>query len=127
VPVPSPSAINESPTTPATLSLALPQVPTWTNLVREENGTYKQTAQHPELNTCLSAAVKRANANVVLVDSFPGWHTKEVWLLESPRTEFARRRDNSRFINAVAERSDVDVNYRHCLISTVITVSRVRL
>jgi len=52
-------------------------IPTWTDLVWEENGTYKQTAQHPELNACLSATVKRANANLVLVDSFPSLHVRD--------------------------------------------------
>lgn len=97
-------------------------VPTWTDLVQEEDGAYKQTSQHPELNTCLSATIKRANTNLVVFDAFPSLHIRYTWLLDSLRLEFAIRRDRSLFINAVAERADVDENYLNCLISMVITL-----
>ena len=100
---------------------------TWTDLVQEDNGTYKQTAQHPELNACLSATVKRANANLVLVDAFPSLLTRDEWVLVSLRMELAARRGSSHFINAVAERVNVDEYYLNCLLAMVTaTFSHVR-
>jgi len=98
----------------------------WTDLVQEGNGTYKQTAQHPELNACLSSAIRRATANLVLVDAFPSLHTRDAWALESLKSELSVQRNGSNFINAVASRAEVDEHYLNCLLSMVIPGSRTR-
>ena len=102
------------------------RVPTWTDLVQEENGAYKQTAQHPELNACLGAAVKRANTKLLFIDAFPSLHDRDTWILDSLRAELAIWREGSHFLNAVAERVNVDENYLNCLLSMVIAGSRAR-
>ena len=97
----------------------LQQAPTWTDLVQEENGSYKQTSQHPEIYACLSATVKRATANLVLVNAFPSLHDRDAWVLDSLMTELLIRQNNSYFIGAVAERVKIDEHYLNCLISMV--------
>ena len=101
-------------------------IPTWTDLVQEENGSYKQTSQHPELNACLSAAVKRANTKLLFVDAFPSLHDRDTWTLDSLRTELSIRRESSHFVDAVAKRVSVDEHYLNCLLSMVIAGSRAR-
>ena len=100
--------------------------PAWTDLVQEENGKYKQTSQRPELNACLGAAVKCATANLVLFDAFPSLHVRDKWALDSLRAEFAMRRGDSPFIDAVEKRSRVDKNYLLSLLSMVNINSRAR-
>ena len=94
-------------------------MPPWTDLAQEANGSYKQTAQHPKINACLSATVKHATTNLVLVDAFPLLHHQDVWALDVLRMEFLIRQNNSPIINAVAEQEKVDENYHICLLSMV--------
>ncbi|KAF9790564.1 hypothetical protein BJ322DRAFT_1017247 [Thelephora terrestris] len=43
--------------------------PGFTDLVQEDNRSYKQTSQTTKFNNCLSAVVKRANSNLLLINS----------------------------------------------------------
>ena len=100
----------------------IPAWPTHTNLLQDGDGSYKQTGQISEINNCLGAAVKRANANLVLTHSFPEIDEQERWLVESLNFEL-NERSRSRIVTAVRERASVDVNYFHCLLSMVIANS----
>ena len=95
---------------------------TFTNLVQDGDGFYKQTGQITEINNCLGAAVKRANANLVLIDSFPGVDVQEQWLADALRFELTAR-GQDHIISAVRERANADINYFHCLLSMVIADS----
>ena len=94
----------------------------YTNLVEDSDGTYKQTGQVTEINNCLGAAVKRANANLVLIHSFPNVDEQERWLAESLNFELAAR-SQSHVIVAVREWASADINYFHRLLSMVIAGS----
>jgi len=96
-------------------------IPTWpdfTNLVQEEDGTYKQTGQITEISACLGAAIKRANTNLILKDSFPGIEEQEEWLVDALRFEL-NARSQSCIIDVVGERAKTDINYFNCLLSMV--------
>ena len=98
------------------------QVVTWpafTNLIQDSDGSYKQTGQTTEISNCLSAAVKRAHSNLLLINSFPGLEEQERWLTEALKFELPSRTD-SPIIQAVGERAKVDLNYFYCLLSMVI-------
>ena len=82
-------------------------------------GSYKQTGQITKVNNCLSAAVRRANTNLVLVDSFPNVGEQEQWLVDALGFELTARNQNH-IIKAVGECARVDINYFHCLLSMVI-------
>jgi len=100
-------------------------VPTWpkfTELIQDDDGSYKQTGQITEINNCLGAAVKRANANIVLIGSFPNIDEQEQWLVDALTFELTSR-SQSHVIEEVRERARVDVNYFHSLLSMVITDS----
>ena len=111
----------------AELGAQQPPVPAWpefTNLVQEDDGSYKQTSQTPEINACLGAAVKRANANLVLIDSFPDIDDQEHWLVDALNFELTV--NQSRIVNVVGERARADDNYFNCLLSMVIVVPSTR-
>lgn len=102
-------------------------VPSWTDLAQEGNGTYKQTAQHPEINACLSAMVKHATTNLVLVNAFPSLHDRDAWTLATLRMELSIRWNDSPVINAVAEQVNDDKRYLNCLFSMVTASSRTQI
>ncbi|KAF9782956.1 hypothetical protein BJ322DRAFT_1220044 [Thelephora terrestris] len=92
--------------------------PAFTELIQAEDGSYKQTGQITEINNCLSVAVKRANANLVLTDSFPDTEVQEQWLADA--LKFALSPENqSHVITKVGERARVDINYFNCLLSMI--------
>ena len=68
-----------------------PAWPAFTNLVQDDDGSYKQTGQTTEINNGLSAAVKRANSNLLLIDSFPDVERQEQWLVDALRRELSSR------------------------------------
>ena len=97
------------------------QVVTWpafTNLIQDSDGSCKQTGQTTEISNCLSAAVKRANSNLLLINSFPDLEEQERWLTETLKFELSSRTD-SPIIQAVGERAKVDLNYFYCLLSII--------
>ncbi|KAF9791889.1 hypothetical protein BJ322DRAFT_1015835 [Thelephora terrestris] len=97
---------------------SIPSWPAFTELAQAEDGSYKQTGQTIEINNCLSTAVKRANANLVLNDSFPDTEDQEQWLSDALR--FALSAGNqSHVINMVGERARVDIKYFNCLLSMI--------
>lgn len=93
--------------------------PVSTELVQAEDGSYKQTGQIIEINNCLSAAVKRANSNLVLINSFPGIEDQEQWLADALKFELSAG-NQSHVIKMVGERARVHINYFNCLLSMVI-------
>jgi len=99
-----------------------PAGPTFTDLVQDGDGSYKQTGQIIEINNCLGAAVKRANANLVLIDSFPDVDEQERWMVDALKFGLAAG-SQSHIIKAVEDRARADSNYFHCLLSMVIAGS----
>lgn len=104
------------------LAWPAPAWPTFTDLVQDGDGSYKQTGQIIEINNCLGAAVKRANANLVLIDSFPDIDEQERWLVDALKFGLTAG-SQSHAIKAVEEWARVDGNYFHCLLSMVIAGS----
>ena len=101
------------------LAQPTPAWPAFTDLFEDGDGTYKQTGQITEINNCLGAAVKRANSNLVLVNSFPSVDEQERWLVDALGFELTARSQN-RTIEAVGERARADGDYFHSLLSMVI-------
>lgn len=99
-----------------------PGWPASTELIRAEDGFYKQTGQIIEINNCLSAAVKRANSNLVLINSFPGIEDQERWLADALKFELSAG-NQSHVIKMVGERARVHTNYFNCLLSMVIELT----
>lgn len=95
-------------------------MPALADLIQDDDGSYKQTSQHPEISAFLSATVKQATINLVLFNAFPSLHVRDLWLVDSLRAELAIRRKTSNIINAVAERVEVDEQYLGSLLSMVI-------
>ncbi|KAF9780632.1 hypothetical protein BJ322DRAFT_1112629 [Thelephora terrestris] len=98
-----------------------PPVPAWpafTELIQEDNGSYKQTSQTAEINNCLSAAVKRANSNLLLINSFPDVDQQEQWLVDGLKFELSAR-TCGHVIKAVGECARVDIDYFYCLLSMI--------
>ena len=100
--------------------IQLQPMPALADLIQEDDGSYKQTSQHPEISAFLGATVKQATANLILFNAFPSLHTRDLWLVDSLRAELAIRRKASNIINAVAERVEVDEHYLGSLLSMVI-------
>ena len=113
-PLPAPSVPVFSP------GVQLQPMPALADLIQEDDGSYKQTSQHPEISAFLGATVKQATANLILFNAFPSLHTRDLWLMDSLRAELAIRRKASNIINAVAERVEVDEHYLGSLLSMVI-------
>ncbi|KAF9790875.1 hypothetical protein BJ322DRAFT_1017503 [Thelephora terrestris] len=104
------------------LAQPVPAWPAFTELIQEDNGSYKQTSQTTEISNCLSAAVKRANSNLLLIDSFPDVDQQERWLVDALKFELSAR-TCGHVIKAVGERARVDLDYFYCLPSMVIAGS----
>lgn len=117
-PVPNPLP---APTIPVfNPGIQLQPMPALADLIQEDDGSYKQTSQHPEISAFLGATVKQATANLILFNAFPSLHTRDLWLVDSLRAELTIRRKTSNIINAVAERVEVDEQYIGSLLSMVI-------
>ena len=97
------------------LQLLVPQPPPeWlaaTDLVKREDGKYRQSDQSPEIQACLSAAVQRANANLVFISGFPDPLTKRRWLTGALKMELGERRKGSATIAIVDDRARDDERY----------------
>jgi hypothetical protein len=102
----------------------VPAWPEFTELVQDDDGTYKQTGQTTEISSLLSAAVKRANSNLLLINSFPEVEEQEQWLVDALRLEFSTRA-HSHVIKVVGERASVEINYFRCLLSMVMIAGSV--
>lgn len=118
---------------PATILQPLvPQLPpAWlvaTDLVKREDGNYRQSDQTPEIQACLSAAVQRANANLVFNSGFPDPLTKGRWLASALTTELGERRKGGGTIAIVDDRARNEGRYFSRLQSmvtySVVTVTR---
>lgn len=78
--------------------------PAFTDLVRDSDGSYKQISKITEINNCLSAAVKRADSNIVLISPSPGVEKQEQWPVDALKFElYARIRGH--VIKVVGERA----------------------
>lgn len=95
--------------------------PAFTDLIQDDNGSYKQTRQISEINNFLGGVVKRANSNLVLVNSFPDPEQQEQWLVNALNSELAAKNGNH-VINAVGERAMADANYFNRLLSMVMLI-----
>lgn len=104
------------------LTHPIPAWPASTDLIQEDNGSYKQTSQTTEISNCLSAAVKQANSNLLLINSFPDVDQQERWLVDALKLELSTR-TCGHVIRAVGECARADINYFYCLLSMVIAGS----
>lgn len=101
------------------LAQSIPGWPAFTNLVRDSDRSYRQTSQITEINNFLSAAVKRANANLVLISSFPNVEQQEQWLVDALKFELYAG-TCGHVINVVGERASRETDYFYSLLSMVI-------
>jgi len=95
--------------------------PAFTNLIQDDNGSYKQSHQISNINNFLSGVVKRANSNLVLVNLFVVPEQQEQWLVRALDSELAAKNENH-IIGMVRERVMADVNYFNQLLSMVTPV-----
>ena len=105
------------PLAPGPLPLAWPAI---TDLVIGKEGRYQQSDQIPEIQACLSASVRRANANLALLDGFPDPHRKGQWLADALGMELSKRRNTSINVAAVDDRARHDAQYFNRLLYMVI-------
>ena len=100
----------------------IPPLPVWpaiTTLQVGKDGRIQQSNQIPEVQACLRAAVRRANANLALVDGFPDLHRRGAWLSQALGTELNRRRNESTSMEAIADRALFDQQYFNSLLHMV--------
>lgn len=102
---------------PHTPQLLPPVWPAITDLVKGRDGRYQQSDQIPEIQACLKAAVRRANANLGFYDAFPDTHRKGEWLANALVKELGARRNGT--IEAVDDRARHDDQYFNRLLSMV--------
>ena len=99
----------------AALQALVPQLPpAWlaaTDLIKREDGNYRQSDQTPKIQACLSAAVQRANANLVSNSGFPDPLTKGRWLAGALKMELGERRKGGATIAIVDDRARNDERY----------------
>jgi len=103
-----------------------PPVPAWpaiTDLVVGREGHYQQSDQIPEVQACLRAAVRRANANLALLDGFPDPRRKGQWLADALGMELSECRNASTNMAAVDDRARHDVQYFNRLLYMVTFVA----
>ena len=93
------------------------------DLVVGPEGRFRQSDQIPEIQTCLGAAVRRANANLVFLDAFPDAHRKGQWLAQALATELNDRRNTSTSIEAVDDRARREDQYFNRLLYMVTWLS----
>ena len=118
---PTPNIVSplESAVAPAVLQ-PLPLVwPAITDLVVGKDGRYQQSDQIPEIQACLRAAVRRANADLAFLDAFPDTHRKGLWLAQALSVELGERRRGSMSIEAVDDRARHDERYFNRLLFMV--------
>lgn len=106
--------------TPLPMPTPLPPVwPAISQLVEGRNGRYQQSDQIPEIQACLRGVVRRANANLALVDGFPSPHRRGQWLAEALVSELRERRKGSMNMAAVDDRAQQDGQYFNNLLYMV--------
>lgn len=105
---------------PSALYPPPPMWPAVTNLVAGRDGSFQQSSQTPEVQACLSAAVRRANANLVFIDGFPDALRKNQWLGEALVIELSDRRGGSASMAAIDDRARGDEKYIKQLLYMVI-------
>jgi hypothetical protein len=88
-----------------------PEWPKWTDLVGNADGQHSHSSQIPEIQACLSSAVRRANSKLVLINGFPDVKTKGQWLSSALKTELNERRAESQIIQDVNARAECDKQY----------------
>ena len=122
-PLPMPYIVQ--PPGPIVLPPALgPLTPAWpaiTDLVVGREGRYQQSDQIPEVQACLRAAVRRANANLALLDGFPDPRRKGQWLADALGMELSECRNASTNMAAVDDRARRDAQYFNRLLYMVIS------
>lgn len=99
-----------------------PLMPAWlpiTDLVIGRDSHYQQSDQSPEIQACLSATVRRANANLILLDGFPDPHRKGQWLADALGIELSQRRKASTNIAILDDRARHDAQFFNRLLYMV--------
>lgn len=103
---------------PALVPLPL-VLPVSIELVIGRDGRYQQSDQIPEIQACLKVVVRRANANLALVDGFPDPLRKGEWLAATLISELGERRKGSINMAAVDDRAKHDRQYFNNLLLMV--------
>lgn len=120
-PPPAPYIIQSlQPAVPLPMPGFLP--PAWlpvTDLVVGRDGRYQQSDQIPEIQACLKAAVRRANANLAILDGFPDAHRRGIWLANALGTELRECRKASASMAVVDDRAQHDERYFNNLLHMV--------
>jgi len=104
---------------PPALGPLMPAWPAITDLVVGREGHYQQSDQIPEVQACLRAAVRRANANLALLDGFPDPRRKCQWLADALGMELSECRNASTNMAAVDDRARHDTQYFNRLLYMV--------
>jgi len=126
-PVPTPGIVPPivPPLVPA-LATVLPSLPqpgnTWpavTHLVVGDDGRLQQSAQNPEINKCISKAVRLMHSKIYFDNAFPGLEDQNKWLSESLSTVLQDQARTDLVVREVNFRAQQDRSYMSALLSMV--------
>jgi len=93
--------------------------PAATDLVVEDNGRLRQSAQSADISRCISKAVRLANSNIFFVNMFPSLQEQTKWLSQSLVTILQDQAQTDFVVREVNSRAQQDNRYMSALISMV--------